>query len=364
MPALAAVGRTLNVRYLVEGSVRRGGDRVRVSVRLIDARTGFRAWGDDYDRGTRDLLALQEGIAREVAVQIAGRLLPAERAALSTRTTQQPEAYDHFLRGNYYLRQRTPRAVARAIEEFQTAGRLDTTYVSAFARAAYGYAVFAEWGWPYPGVTTEALLARGLAAADRALARDSGSADGWMARAYILLQLYPRTLEGVREAFEHAIALAPRNAEAWHQYGWALNLLGEDSAAVAAYHEALKIEPDRGISLMALAGVHAYGRRFDEAARWLDSTLVVEPSVAFYFALRGWVRLWTGEVAGAEADARAAISVGGEDRVYGNALLAAVETRHGDSAIMRATLDSLVTVRSDPRFARIIADARPPTRTP
>ncbi len=84
VPDVTTAGQALGVRYLVEGSVRRAGDRVRVSTRLIDAHTGFRVWGADYDRATRDLLALQEDIAREVAIQIAGRLLRTERAALAT----------------------------------------------------------------------------------------------------------------------------------------------------------------------------------------------------------------------------------------------------------------------------------------
>src|SRR5256886_14200052 len=105
---LVAVGRVLRVRYLVEGSVRRAGARVRVSVRLVKAANGFRIWGEDYDRATSDLLVLQEAIAREVATGIAGRLVPTERAALAARPTRNPEAFERFLRGNYYLTQRTP----------------------------------------------------------------------------------------------------------------------------------------------------------------------------------------------------------------------------------------------------------------
>jgi tetratricopeptide (TPR) repeat protein len=202
-------------------------------------------WGEDYDRATRDLLSLQEEIARDVAIQIAGRLLPAERAVLAARPTEDPEAYDRFLRGNYYLTQRAPGAVARAIAEHEAAAELDPTFTSALARAAYGYALYLEWGWEYPGLAAESLLARGFEASEAALAHDSTAADAWMAHGYMLVHRHPRTLAGVADAFARAFALDSANAEAWHQYGWIAYLSGEDSTAVAAYRRALGLEPER-----------------------------------------------------------------------------------------------------------------------
>jgi serine/threonine-protein kinase len=337
---LAGVARALGVGYLVEGSVRRAGDRVRTSVHLVDARTGFRVWGDDYDRATSDLLSLQENIAREVAVQIAGRLLPAEHAVLAARPTPHPEAYDHFLRGNYYLTQWTPGAVARGIEEHETAARLDPAFTSAIARAAYGYALYLEWGWAYPGVPPDSLLARGIAAAERALARDSTAADAWMAQGYMLVHRYPRTLDGVREAFERALSLDPRNAEAWHQYGWILFLQSEDSSAVAAFRKALGIEPERPATLLLIAAVHFGGRRFNEAARWLDSTLALEPSFDVAYAVRALVRLRTGDGRGAYADAQAALRLTGNP-LFAEATLAVVQAGLGDTAAGRARVEPL-----------------------
>ena len=216
---LSSVGGTLRVRYLVEGSVRRSGERLRVSVRLVRAENGFRVWGENYDRATGDLLALQEDIAREVTVKVAGRLAPGERAALTTRPTRSPVAYDHFVKGNYYLAQRTARAVARAIDEYQAAVRLDPGFSRALARIAYGYALFLDWGWEYPAASADTLLARGSAAADHALELDSTSSDNWMARAYLLAQGHPHTLTAARDAFERAVTLDPGNAEAQHQFG-------------------------------------------------------------------------------------------------------------------------------------------------
>ena len=339
---LSAAARTLGVSYLVEGSVRRAGERVRASVHLVDARTGFRVWGDDYDRATRDLLALQEDIAREVAVQIAGRLLPAEQAALAKRPTEHPEAYDHFLRGNYYLTQRTPGAVARAITEHETAARLDPGFTDALARAAYGYALYLDWGWAYPGLPPDSLLARGSAAAESALARDSTATDAWMAHAYVLLHRHPRTLHGVGDAFARALSLDSSNAEAWHQYGWTLYLTGHDSSAVAAYHRALALEPERPFTLVLLAALPFYQHRFGEALRWLDSTLVIDPSFSFGYAVRALALLHHGDGLGAQADAQAAREHA-EDPVYAETAFAMVQAGLGDTAGAAARAETYAT---------------------
>src|SRR5437867_1364109 len=127
-----------------------------------------------------DLLAIEEDVASAVATAVAGRLLPRERASLAVRPTANREAYDHFLRGNYCLARRIPRAVATAIEEYQAAARLDPAFTTALARAAYGYALYLDWGWAYPGAPPETLLARGLDAASRVLAVDTAATDAWM----------------------------------------------------------------------------------------------------------------------------------------------------------------------------------------
>src|SRR2546425_716448 len=160
----AALGRALGVTYLVSGSVRRTGQRgLHVSVELARAATGVHVWGAQYDRGDRALQAVEAEAARAVATALGGALAPAEQTALAPRSTPDPGAYDHFLRGNYELAQRTPRAVGRAIQEYQTAARLDPGYTPALARVALGYALFLDWGWPYAGLAPDGVLGRGEA---------------------------------------------------------------------------------------------------------------------------------------------------------------------------------------------------------
>jgi TolB-like protein/Tfp pilus assembly protein PilF len=347
VPDLAAVAAVLRVRYLVEGSLRREGPRVRVSVRLI--RDGFQIWGVDYNRSTAGLLALQEEIAREVATGIAGRLAPADRAALAGRPTRNAEAYERFLRGNYYVAQRSPRLAARAIEEYEAALRLDPGFTRARARLGYCYWSLLNFSWEYEGLPAESLLARGFRAVDGALRQDSSSSDAWMVRGSLLAIRNPRTFVGVRAAFERALAIDPGNAEAHHLFALELRYLGEDSAAVAEYHRALSIEPGRAVSLQGVGSVRFATRQYASALQWFDSTLAVEPGYYLGYLRRARVRLQLGETAEARRDAETATRLGAGDQLAA-AVLALAEARAGDTVAARARVER--ALRDNPLLNR------------
>jgi TolB-like protein len=336
VPDLVAVARVLRVRYLVEGSLRRDGTRVRVSARLI--RDGFQVWGADYNRSTSDLLGLQEEIAREVATGIAGRLAPADRKALADRPTRNPRAYERFLRGNYYIAQRAPRFVARAIEEYEAALQLDPGFTRARARLAYSYWSLLNFSWNVQELPADSILARGFRAVDEALRQDSSSSDAWMLRGSLLAIRSPRTYEGVRAAFERALALEPGNAEAHHLFALELRYLGEDSAAIAQYQRALSLEPGRAVSVQGIGSVEFAARRYAVARRWFDSTLVIDPGYYLGYLRRARVRLQLGEVEEARRDAETATRLGAGDELAA-AVLAMAELRAGDAVAARTRLE-------------------------
>jgi len=331
------VGRRLNVRNVVEGDYQRGGDRIRVSVRLVSLPSGTQRWSESYTRPVSDLLAVQEEIARAVVVAIAGQLLPQERSVLAARPTTNPEAYDHFLRGNFQLARRTPSAVARAIEEYGAALRLDSSFAQASARVGLGYALFLDWGWTFPGgVSQESQLARGMQAADLALKLDSTSGDGWMVRGYLLGFRYPRTLDGVLEALKRATELEPNNAEAWHQYGSWNSGIGDFETGLAALRRARTIEPGRAVSWLQEGQMVEIQRKDAAAGQAYDSAIAADPEFYVAYFQRTWVRLRAGDLAGARSDADAAMrfSPPGEE-YYGLAPLAAVAAYSGDTASAR-----------------------------
>jgi adenylate cyclase len=351
---LAAVGRRLRVRYLVEGSVRRGGARVRVSARLIRADNGFRVWGADFDRSTGDLLALQEEIAAEVATNIAGQLLPEERARLAARPTRNADAYDHFLRGNYYLAFRAPGPAVRAAEEYDAAIRLDPAFSAALARSSLTYALTLDWGWPFPALSTDSLVARAAAAAARAVRLDSGSADAWMAEAFALSHEHPLSYQGVIEAIERAVALDPRNAEVWHQYGWFLYVLGRPNDALAALQRALAIEPARAISCEHISRVLFVERRYDEARRWIDSAIVLDPAQSYYYLQRTTILLALGDTAGARRDAETSARLGVDYPFSGATARAYVALATGDTGAAPTLERQLLAASRDPRHLSLV----------
>jgi TolB-like protein/Tfp pilus assembly protein PilF len=343
------LGRTLRVAQLVSGSVRRAGHRIRVNVELLRARDGVQLWADAYDQTDADLLGIEETIARSVATAIAGRLLPGEQAALAARPTQNPEAYDHLLRGNFSIAQRTPSAARRALAEYQAAAALDPGFALAYGRMGLCYALFVDWGWPYPGVSEDSLIALGAAAAERALQLDSQSTDGWMARAYMQVYLNPTTFEGSLPAFTRAIALDPKNAEAHHQYGSILMSMGRDSAAAEEFRRALALDPLRAISLDNFATMRYMEHRMDEALRLVDSAIAADPQAYYAYVDRADMRLTRADIAGARVDIAASVRTRPVDYILSSEpMVATLEALSGDTAAAHARLARVIAGLPDP----------------
>jgi eukaryotic-like serine/threonine-protein kinase len=334
--------RALGFGFLVEGSVRRAGDQVRVSVRLVESAEGVRRWDRSYDRATTDLLALQDEIAIEVANAVAGHLTPAVAGRRAGRADPTPAAHDQLLRGNYYLAQRNPRGLARGLEAYTEATRLDPTFARAFAKLAHAHLLFLDWGWSYEGLPPESLFARGWRAAERAVALDSTLGEGWLARGSLLRFRDQRSLAGVREALQRAVDLEPGNAEAHHELGMVLRLLGDNSSAAEQFRQALEIEPDRPMSLVHLGWIDMARRRYREASRWLDSAAAVNPGFFQAYMERAQLRLTMGDTAGARADAETTVRLRPRsDPLAAEDVLLALELRRGDTAGGRVRLSRL-----------------------
>lgn len=334
----AAIGRALGVNYLVTGSVQRAGDRLRVTAELARASSGDRVWGQQYDRGDGDVFAVQEDIARGVATGVAGRLLPAEAAALAARPTRNNAAYDRMLRGDVLLARRDPTSVRGAIAEYAAAARLDPSLASAWARIGLADAIRLYWGWGDGTPPPDSILANGWAAADRALALDSSSSDGWMARGYLLMLRHPRTWDGAEEAMRRAVALNPRNGEAWQQLGDLLRTKSaghpaEDSVqreGMIAYQRALAVEPSRPTTLKVLAIAQPSAR---EQLVLLDSALRINPadySIAYFRAI---ALLALGDTVGARSSADEMLRLAPDEaRAAGVAVRAMLAVQLGDTA--------------------------------
>ena len=338
----AKLGRTLGVANLVNGTVRREQRRLRVTVELVRAASGVRIWGAEFERPDSDLMDVEADIATAVAAAVAGRLNRAERASLRSIATRDAAAYDHYLRGNHYLAQRTARAVARALDEYDAAIGRDPRFVDALARRAYGYALFLYYGWAYRDLPAESLLARGQASANRALRADSNVAEAWLARGRILEVLHPRTYEGAIASYRRAAALDPRDPEVFNMLGASLRELGDDSGAVAAFHQALSLDPDRATTLTLLGVQASLERRYDEALGWADSALAVDQGFYDAWVSRGFYRLVLGDTAGARADALVASRLPSGSHLFDRIVLVLVDARAGRVAAARQSLQGML----------------------
>jgi TolB-like protein/Flp pilus assembly protein TadD len=317
------IAEALDVDYVLEGTVRTdrasdGTGQMRITPQLIRASDESHLWADPstVDLVPGEIFRIQAEVAERIAQSMNVALLEPEREELAVRPTESLEAYERFLKGNYYLGQRTASGFGTAVVEYEASSRADPGFIQPLARAGYTYAMLVGWGWEYEGLPADSLLARGLAAADRAISADPANSDARMARGFLLTVANPLTYEGVSDALERAIALNPQNAEAHHIYGWALGVLGNARDAIPHFHRALAIEPGRLITLSSLAELSMREHRFDEARRWADSALALDPGYWFAYTWRARVQLQTGQVAEARRDPELALRLSGGEPVH------------------------------------------------
>jgi TolB-like protein len=271
---LPQIADTLGVRHVLEGSVRRAGDRVRVTAQLIDPRTDSHLWAESFDRDLVDILAVQEEIARQVSNALLHRIerAPAPRTATGVGT----EAYDAYLRGTF-LRHRPSRAnLLAAMRAFEEAIALDSTYAPAFAGLAYAdvlWVLFAYVGEPQP----YDAVRRALRAAERAVTLDPASAEAFAARGHARLRAWWPADDVVGD-INRAIELAPNSAELRLLRGVALAFDGRFHDAVVETDAAVALDPlappFRDFRAMSLV----LARRYDEAVREARLASALEPA--------------------------------------------------------------------------------------
>ncbi|HXY70292.1 MAG TPA: hypothetical protein VEH62_12635 [Gemmatimonadales bacterium] len=336
--APAALGRELGARYLVDGTIQREGERLVVRVELTRADRGVGVWSQRFDKTSASVLDVIDDVARGVATGVAGELLPDEAASLARRPTADPAAYEHFVRGNVYLAQRTPAGFARAVDEYEAAYALDPRLTIAPGRVAYAYALSIIYG--FGDLATDSVWARGARAVDRALRVAPDVADTWLAvgfRRFALTALKNAdSLEASVEALGRATELDPSSAEAHHQYAQGLEFEGRDSAAFAEYRRAMALEPGRAVTYQETGFLRLIEGRYAEAIAWCDSALAADPQHVRGYLVRGRARLLLGDPAGAERDAASALAIGrGGDAVDAHALRVLILAWRGDTAAAR-----------------------------
>ena len=294
----------LNVQAILTGRIIQRGEQMTLNLELIDARTENTIWGNKYERKSSDLVSLQSEIARDVSGKLKSRLSDADEQKITKNYTENPEAYQLYLKGKYYWNKRTGDALKQAAEFYRQAIEIDPNYALAYSGLAETYVLFSSYG---VAPATDSMP-QAKAAALRAL-----EIDEQLAEAHTALGFYFSTYEFDRDKSEkeyrRAIELKPNYATAHHWFASHLTVLKRFDEAVAELKRAEELDPLSRIIGTNFGDTFVYARRYDEAIAQYKRTLVRDPN--FYYARQslGWAYGLKGMYAEAIAETRASLEL-------------------------------------------------------
>jgi tetratricopeptide (TPR) repeat protein len=279
-----AIGRDLMVSWLLEGSVRRSNDTVRISVQLVRTKDGFTAWSGRFDRQLDDIFVVQDEIAAMI-VQTLTRRLAKRSAPLVTSTTSNTRAYSAYLEGRYLWNKRPGDVVWQALEKFEEAVAIDPNFAPAHAALAGVYGTLGAWEF---GVLPPAeALAKAKAAAKQALTLDPQLAAGHTAVGYTTLHFDWNADKACRE-FDQAIALNPAWVDAHHWHSHALCAAARFPESLDACRHTLELDPLNPLMHAHLAWHYYMAREFAEALAQAEHVIRMEPSFHWGHFFAGW----------------------------------------------------------------------------
>jgi TolB-like protein/tetratricopeptide (TPR) repeat protein len=306
------IGRELGADYVLKGSVRRAGDRVRITVELIQVKDRTHLWADSFEGDRANVLAIQSEVARHIARSLQLKLLPAKGAAMAGASTTNPEAHGAFLKGRYCLNKGTAEGVKNAIEHFEEATSRDSRYAVAYAGLAVALDL-ADHFRVFPG---EQAFPRAKAAAIKALELNDLLPEAHNALAFAK-HSFDWDWAGAEQIYQRAIELNPNFATARHWHGFYLGMLGRVDEALAEMRRAQELNP-LSLIIRTHLGLTLYrGRRYDEAIEQLRQTVEMEPhfAAAHYFLAWAYEQKGMYEETITHLQKALAISPGSPDRV-------------------------------------------------
>ncbi len=292
--ALRDVGRELGVATVLEGSVRRSGQRVRISSQLIDVKTDAHLWAETYDRDLTDIFEIQSDVAGQIAKALEATLSPTTEASINRKPTDNLEAYTHYLKGVFFSNKFTPEASELALKNFEEAIALDPDLAVAYSGLANTYFAIAA-GQGEGRLSPHEAIQFAKEAAERALALDDTIADAHatLGSAYAW---YDWNWEEAEKAFNRANALGCGCQEPLVKYAFYLAARGRHREALANAGKARELDPISLIVNTHVALQNWWARRFDDALDQLNRTIELEPRFPPARVLLGWLYLHTNRV--------------------------------------------------------------------
>ncbi len=284
-PNPVAIGQALGVESVLEGSIRRSGERIRVTVQLVSVRDGSPLWAEKFDQKFTDILSVQEAVAERVAQALALQLSGDERKLLTKRYTNNTEAYRRYLEGRYFLNKRTQAGYEKCLESFQQAIKLDQSYAPAYAGMADAYNMIGLYVFTF--LPPREVYPKAKEAAREALKLDDALGEAHTSLAYAKLN-YDWDWPEVEREYKRAIELKPDdgNLQHWYSHYWMTR--GRVEESLAASLRAIELNPF-DLAINAHLGWHyLFARQNERAAEHLLKTIELDPNFVntrFYLGL-------------------------------------------------------------------------------
>ena len=310
---LPEIARELNVEAVVEGTVSRFGDRVRITAQLIQVPVERHIWAQSFEGDLRDALTLQSSVARAIAGQIHATLNPQEQAALENPKVVNGEAYEAYLKGRYFWNKRTGDGLKEAIYYFNIATEKDPNYAEAYTGLADSYALSADW--EYGILSPGDAFPKAKAAATKALALDDNLAEAHASLA-LILDVYEWDWEFAEKEYKRAIALYPGYATAHHWYAWHLIVTGRTSEGIAELRKAASLDPLSLIISADLADALYIAHLYDESMLQSRKTLEMDANFAVAHYALGQALVQKYMYNEAIVEFKRAIELSGGDQVF------------------------------------------------
>jgi TolB-like protein/lipopolysaccharide biosynthesis regulator YciM len=275
---LRDIAKQLGVANILEGSVQKAADQVRVNVQLINATTDAHLWADIYDRKLTDIFAVESDITKTIAETLQTKLTGSEKTAIAKRPTANTRAYEFYLRGRFFWNKRTGNGFKTAITYFQQAIDNDPNFALAYAGLADTYVLLPAFTWAAP----QDAMPKAKVAAQKALELDNTLAEAHTSLAMVLRAYDFDYTQAVVE-FKRAIELNPNYAPAHYWFGThVLSALGRFDEAIAEVKRAIELDPLSLVANVDLGTTYVYARRFDDAIDQLRKALELDDN--FYYA--------------------------------------------------------------------------------
>jgi len=332
--SLAEIAKQLGVANLLEGSVQKANDQVRVNVQLIRAANDSHLWAETYDRKLTDIFAVETEIAKAIAENLAAKLTHTEERAVSVKPTNNLAAYELYLQGRYFWNRRDREGFRRAIELFTKATELDPNYALAYAGIADTYALLPIYGF----ASARDSFPKAKVAALRALQLDDTLAEAHVSYGNVLLSDFDWVRS--RREFERAIELNPNYATA-HQWLGSDNLMdsGELDRGLAEVRRARELDPLSPLLNTILGIAHYTRREYADAVTQFHKALEIDPNFLLAHAMLGQTLVMQGAIDEGIAEVQKARQINGD--VGGLSILGYAYARKGDREQGLKFLDQL-----------------------